>query len=325
MEAAARNRSRGGFVFRARGVLLRTLPRRPPPGRHHPPTSPETAGGGWAWGRDSGVAYRVGRDGGPEELDLQSALMLSTMTLDQADGYWAAFLGVPRERLRPSQPLLVAHAAGLEDYAGMYAQSFGGAAPVVSLPAALLQRFGGAAAEAAVDGLVDDGRWSRVFGGMLDQTVGPAEIRCTDEGTLRPGPRDARVRLLDAADRSALERLRLAVDAAEWEHGGSPQGAHAVAGTFMDGELAAVAGYQVWGGSLAHLGVITHPAHRGRGLGAAVVERVARAALEAGLVPQYRALASNAPSLRIADRLGFAPYAASFAVRLRVASTSGRE
>jgi hypothetical protein len=50
------------------------------------------------------------------------------------------------------------------------------------------------------------------------------------------------------------------------------------------------------------------------------VERAARTALKAALVPQYRALASNAPSLRIADRLGFVPYAASFAVRLREAS-----
>jgi RimJ/RimL family protein N-acetyltransferase len=255
---------------------------------------------------------------------VHGALMISRTTLDQVDGYWAAYLGVPRERLRPAEPLLVAHAAGLDDYAGMYAQAFGGAAPVVSLPPALLERFGGLVVEAAA-GLVEDERWSRIFGDALERVVGRAEIRYADAGTLRAAPGDVRVRLLDDADRAALERLRHTVDATEWEHGGSLQDAPAVAGTFVNGELAAVAGYRVWGGRIAHIGVVTHPAHRGRGLGAAVVERAARAALEAGLVPQYRTLASNAPSLRIADRLGFVPYAASFAVRLRLASTPERE
>jgi hypothetical protein len=40
----------------AGGGELRAVPRRPPPGRHHRPTSPETAGGGWAGG---GVLRRV--------------------------------------------------------------------------------------------------------------------------------------------------------------------------------------------------------------------------------------------------------------------------
>lgn len=246
--------------------------------------------------------------------------MLSLATLRTIDDYWAEFFGVPRGRLRPAAPLLVPHAAGLDDYAGMYAQSFGGAAPVVSLPAALLERFGGGVAEVAADGLVDDGRWSRVFGSALERVVGPAEIRYADAGTLRPALVDAPVRLLKEADRPALERLRRAVDATEWEHGGSQQDAHVVAGTFVDGELAAVAGYAPWDGRIAHLRVVTHPAQRGRGLGAGVVEHVARGALDAGLVPQYRALASNAASLRIADRLGFVPYAVSLAARLRLAA-----
>lgn len=245
--------------------------------------------------------------------------MLASATLDLVDDYWSEFLCVPRERLRPALPLVVPH-AGLEDYAGMYAQSFGGAAPVVSLPAAVTERFGSAAARAAAGGLVDDGRWSGVFGDTLTAVIGPAEVRYADAGTLRPAAGDARARLLTVGDAPALERLRRACDPTEWEHaGGRELGAHPIAGVFTDGELAAVAGYEVWDGRIAHLGVVTHPAHRGRGLGANAVECVARAALQDGLVLQYRALASNAPSLRIADRLGFVPYAVSLAVRLRLA------
>jgi RimJ/RimL family protein N-acetyltransferase len=245
--------------------------------------------------------------------------MLSPATLDLLDAYWSRFLGLPDGQLRPTAPRVVVHAE-LGGYAGMYAQSFG-AAPVVSLPAWAVRRYGRAAAEAAGAGLVDDDRWRGVFGDLLERVIGPAEIRYADAGTLRPAPREARVRLLDAADAPALERLRRACSETEWEHGGRELGAGLIAGVFAEDELAAVAGYEVWDGTIAHIGIVTHPAHRGRGLGASAVHHVARAALRSGLVPQYRALASNTPSLRIAARLGFVPYAESLAVRLRVPAT----
>lgn len=242
--------------------------------------------------------------------------MLAPATLDAADGYWAAFLGVEREDLRPVSPVVVPHAAELADYRGMYAQSFG-AAPVVSLPMALLTRSWAAAAEAAVGGLVDDDRWRGVFGDALDVVVGPAAISYADAATLRPASADAEVRPLGEADRPALDALRAAVTEVEWAHGGGDYGQAPAFGVFVDGALAARAGYEVWDGRIAHLGVVTHPAHRGRGLGAAVFAHAARAALEAGLVAQHRALVSNPQSMSIARRLGFVPYATSLAARLR--------
>jgi GNAT superfamily N-acetyltransferase len=241
--------------------------------------------------------------------------MLSPATLDAADGYWAGFLGVPRTRLRPPRPLAVPH-AGLGDYRGMYAQAFG-AAPVVSLPMEMLERFGPAAAQAAGGGLMDDDRWRTVFGARVDRVIGPAVIAYADAGTFRSVSTHPGVRLLTDADRPALDALRDAVSAEEWEHSGSPGlDAMRLAGAIADGNLAAIAGYAVWGGRLAHLSVVTHPAHRGRGLGAATVALAIETALAAGLVPQYRTLASNAPSLGIARRLGFVGYATSLAVRL---------
>ncbi|HEX6036657.1 GNAT family N-acetyltransferase [Longimicrobium sp.] len=241
--------------------------------------------------------------------------MLSPATVDALDGYWVAWLGVPRSRLRASRPLAVPH-AGLGDYAGMYAQAFGGA-PIVSLPPALLERYGPDAARAAGGGLVDDERWRAVFGERLEAVVGPAVIAYADAGTLRPFGVDAEVRLLDEADRPALRALRAAVSPEAWEHGGSTLGDAPVAGVFADGALAAVSGYEVWGRRIAHLAVVTRPDLRGRGLGAAAVALAARTALDAGLVAQYRTLASNTSSMAIARRLGFVGYAASLAVRLR--------
>lgn len=243
--------------------------------------------------------------------------MLAPATIDTADGYWAAFLGVGREALRPAAPVAIPHAAELADYRGMYIQSFG-AAPLVSLPADLLDSFGPAATEAALEGLEEDeDRWRAVFGERVDRLVGPAGIAYADAGTFRGLSIGAEMRPLMEADRPALDALRGAVPAEAWGHGGGGYDGMPVFGAFVDGVLAARAGYEVWGGRIAHLGVVTHPAHRGRGLGAAVFASATRAALEAGLVAQHRALQSNTHSMHIARRLGFVPYATSLAVRLR--------
>lgn len=241
--------------------------------------------------------------------------MLSPEARAVADAYWARVFGCAPERLRPSGPLVLPHSPELADYSGVYLLTFG-AAPVVSLPPSLVESHGARAAAAARDGLGDEARWRAVFSGRVETVIGPAAIRYADRGTLRPLPPDDSTRLLTLDDADALAALRRACWPVEWEHGGSELGNHPVAGAFAGGVLAAVAGYEVWGETIAHIAVATHPAFRGRGLGAAAVSRIATEALERGLLAQYRTLETNAPSLAIADRLGFQPYARSLAVRL---------
>jgi hypothetical protein len=69
--------------------------------------------------------------------------------------------------------------------------------------------------------------------------------------------------------------------------------------------VVAAAGAQVWAGSLAHLGVLTRPDRRRRGLGATVASSVVRAALATGLVAQWRARTELTASRRLAAALGF--------------------
>jgi GNAT superfamily N-acetyltransferase len=69
--------------------------------------------------------------------------------------------------------------------------------------------------------------------------------------------------------------------------------------------VVAAAGAQVWAGALAHVGVLTRPDCRRRGLGAAVAAAVVRDALAAGLVAQWRARTELTASRRLAGSLGF--------------------
>jgi GNAT superfamily N-acetyltransferase len=69
--------------------------------------------------------------------------------------------------------------------------------------------------------------------------------------------------------------------------------------------VVAASGYQVWHGQLAHLSVLVDPAHRGRGLGTAVAAGAVRRAVDAALVPQWRARCTLLASRRIARSLEF--------------------
>jgi predicted GNAT family acetyltransferase len=87
-------------------------------------------------------------------------------------------------------------------------------------------------------------------------------------------------------------------------------------GVFEKGGLVALASYELWGGRIAHISIVSHPLWRGRGYAATAVSALAKIVLERGLVPQYRTLEANKPSMAVARRLGFVQYATSFAVRL---------
>jgi GNAT superfamily N-acetyltransferase len=82
-----------------------------------------------------------------------------------------------------------------------------------------------------------------------------------------------------------------------------------------DGRILGLSHYEIWGGVIAHIGVVTVPSARGRGVGELVVRQAAQDALRNGLLPQYRTLWANTPSIRIAEKMGFCHFATTVVVR----------
>nr|WP_306270737.1 GNAT family N-acetyltransferase [Ornithinimicrobium sp. HY1793] len=81
---------------------------------------------------------------------------------------------------------------------------------------------------------------------------------------------------------------------------GDDQGPEAEAAAPLAGS-----GYVVWADRLAHMGVLTSPAARGRGYGVLAAAVGTNAALDAGLIPQWRARWDNEASKRMAQVLGY--------------------
>ena len=224
-----------------------------------------------------------------------------------ADAYWAAFFGCPAETMFAEPARVIEHSPALAEYSGIIAFFCEGRA-LISIPSACPEEICSRLVAAAES----PATFADAFAAEGLSVVGPAFIGYGEE---IPAP-EKQVRLLTAEDRQAWSDLRASCSPIEWEHGGSELAATGAAGAFVDGKLAALAGYENWGDALAHLSVVTHPDFRGQGYGAAVVALSAQTALSVDLLPQYRTLEANVPSMRIAEKLGFERYATSVAVRL---------
>jgi RimJ/RimL family protein N-acetyltransferase len=79
------------------------------------------------------------------------------------------------------------------------------------------------------------------------------------------------------------------------------------------GEVVAACGYRRWPNGVAHLSVLTHPAHRGAALGVDVARAAVRQALDDGLLPQWRARV--AASQALARRIGLVEVGAQLSGR----------
>ncbi|MFF3212520.1 GNAT family N-acetyltransferase [Streptomyces sp. NPDC002886] len=80
------------------------------------------------------------------------------------------------------------------------------------------------------------------------------------------------------------------------------------------GRAVAAAGYGTWPGGVAHVGVLTAPGSRGRGLARAAGPAAVAHALDARLLPRWRA--RTPASRRVATVLGFGELGFQLSVEL---------
>jgi GNAT superfamily N-acetyltransferase len=235
--------------------------------------------------------------------------LLSAISIVRITRYWAVHLGCSFDALEKAGSHLIDHSAELADYNGVFAFSRD-CALVISIPGQRLDLRKTLASAKCDDGPLD--RMARVLQPFSSKVIGPAFIGYADQ-VAEPIHQPV---TLSNAHREAVEALKDACTDQEWEHGGTDISSHPASGVFFGDQLVALAGYEVWGGVIAHISVITHPRFRGCGYGQSAVSDNAARALSEGLVPQYRTLESNLPSLRVADDLGFVRYATSISFRL---------
>lgn len=235
--------------------------------------------------------------------------MLNPTAVTIANAYWASHLGCPPHTLFADPLSIQIHGGELADYWGAFALFRNGAA-IASLPSTCADKLKGLLATVVSD--CSPASFAKALASVASVVIGPAYVGYATTVNLPEHP----ARSLTQGDDLVLRDLQQACDATEWEHGGCAADSPA-SGVFAEDQLVSVASYEVWGGTIAHISVITHPDFRGQGLGRSAVAHLAQRAILSGLLPQYRTLVSNVRSIRLAESLGFQHYATSMAVRLK--------
>jgi GNAT superfamily N-acetyltransferase len=89
------------------------------------------------------------------------------------------------------------------------------------------------------------------------------------------------------------------------------------------GKPIAIAGYEIWNQTIAHIGALVEPSHRGHGFGVRVAKSAAQHARAKSPVLQWRVRTDNTPSNHLAARPGFVKIGQQMALELTTPVPTG--
>lgn len=242
----------------------------------------------------------------------QNAAMPTNSVLTRARALWEGLAGVPISFSSPD-PVDVAISPRAmicpQGWAGFIVLQGRAIVTVPSESAAAAIRS--AVAELSVEDLVDPEMLGRVL--PLAEVLGPATLAYLDKRDFRAAlPGSVRVDRL-SVEHPDLRRLEVLAGAHDSEESGLGEVTSPAFAIRINDEVVAAAGYRTWPNRTAHMSVLTAPGNRGRGLARSTGSAAVAHALEAGLLPQWRARAPQ--STRVAFALGFRELGAQLSVR----------
>ena len=233
------------------------------------------------------------------------------MGTQRVDRYWSNRFGLEPNALYEAGVRVVRHARPWADnFAYVFVR---GSACVLSVGAAFVHATHERVSKRDPDSFLRDADLREAFELPIHHTVGPAYQGYAEKEDFLPQTSDC-IRKLRDEERKVLLSLKNACEPIAWEHSGIDAADSGLFGCFVGGDLAAVAHYSLWADDAASIGVLSHPAHRSRGYGKAVVSAAMADAFEQGHLVIYQTLSANHPSVRLATALGCRDYARTMAV-----------
>jgi len=222
---------------------------------------------------------------------------------------WAEALGCDLRLLAEPGAHMVPGGARLRDRNAVYMAGVR-AAVLVYCPGRLRPRAAAVLASTPPGQLFTASACAKIAGVDDARILGPSWHGFTDAGHFTPAVPGAG-RRLDRGDpllAGLREACGEACGEAEWAEGGFADPDGVLYGIEEDSRLAAAGNLTLFRGYPADVGLLTHPAARGRGLARQIAVQMIGDALPAAGIIRYRALVTNSPSLAIARSLGFAGY-----------------
>ena len=235
--------------------------------------------------------------------------------LDAVEEEWCAALGCHRDLLRRPGVHLVPGGDSMAGYRHVYLARLE-AAVLVYCPPELVERAGGVITGSSPDEIFTPAGASALGGGRTTGILGPSRHAFLDREHFHPTAHPMGLRL--EPDDPGFALLREACGEEEWGEAGFGKrpGKDPVYGIRQGGILVAAGNMTPYRQRPADVGILTHPAHRDRGLARSLVSLMVAEALPTAGVVRYRALVANVASLSVAAALGFVPHGENLVARL---------
>jgi len=232
----------------------------------------------------------------------------------EVETYWATVFQCSAEELWRPGVAVSPHAGHLTGYRGVFLFSRCDACRV-SAPPDLVETLMSLLQVRDVPDVFRGGTFVELLGDQVDQVIGPNWYGYVSQDGYRAAPTQG-CREIAAGDAYLIDLLREACGVSDWAEASFDK-APALFGCFDDHHLVAASNLTDWRTGDDRIGVVTHPAFRGRGYGAAVASLATERALRTTSVAEWRARGTNTASIKVALRLGFTPYGENLAIRLR--------
>jgi hypothetical protein len=186
----------------------------------------------------------------------------------------------------------------------------------IAASAAKIERIGSRLGGAGMEDFCSPEFWRANLPDVTGRISGPSQYYYVDAlpktWSAPPASRSLLlVRGLAASDLKICAGLASALTQSEREASGLDTLGRNVWGVFAKGELVAMAGYDAWPNRVAHIGVATHPAHRGNKFAQLAVQAAIRGAVMRRRIAQYRCLAEDPAAVGVAKALGLRCFAVS--------------
>jgi GNAT superfamily N-acetyltransferase len=156
--------------------------------------------------------------------------------------------------------------------------------------------------------------WDRLQPDDPKHVLGPASLAYLDGLDFKPYAGEPVVMVALADVSKAIIELQNAAGPDDVNEAGVTEATSPLFVIWRGDTVAAVCAYRVWVGVLAHMMVLTHPEHRRQGLAKRAATVATRHALDAGLIPQWRARVPA--SQAVARSLGYETAGAQLSLRL---------
>jgi GNAT superfamily N-acetyltransferase len=219
------------------------------------------------------------------------------------DAHWTATLHVEPSIWRDAEVVVASHPE--PSHAGVVYLIRRDDSCIIVVPEALIGSTTTACAAWPSAAVFDRAFVRSLYGPAVAAIHGPFWLGYATADTIRTV--DSRgVRSLDgAADAAAVAALRRVVSEDEWIDAGFAIPTRQEYGCFVDGDLVCAGTLTPFGGAPANIGVLTAPAQRNQGFGAAMLSALTTRAFEHSAVAQCRFLEENRAAVRIACTLGY--------------------